>query len=313
MNQITEAIKSFLNHCECEKRFSTHTVKAYRLDLSGFSSFLEKLGAEDIAKFTRNDVREYLRSLSTFRPRTQRRRLACVKSLFGYLHREGHLESNPAQSVRMEMRMDRILPRAIGLPKMQALFRASYDFIAGDGSRSAIRDIALLELMFASGMRVSEISDLRLEALDLSAGCVLIRGKGQKERIIPICDEEVLSILRLYGEQRKSLKAQGEFFFSNRNGRRLSEQSIRIILGRVARKADIGKLTPHMLRHTVATLLLEQGVDLRFIQHFLGHSSIVTTTIYVHVSAGSQRAVLTTRHPRKLLGTFTKPPERNEG
>jgi integrase/recombinase XerD len=313
MNPITETIKTYLSHCEREKRFSYHTIKAYKLDLIGFSSFLAERGFVDIAKLSKNEIPEYLRSLSDFRPRTQRRRLATAKSFFGYLHREGHLDINPAQSVRMEIRMDRILPRAIGLSKIQALLRASYDMMINDCSDNALRDIALLELMFASGMRVSEISDLRLDSLDLSAGCVLIRGKGQKERIIPICDEEVLTVLRRYEERRKSLHVQTDLFFSNRTGERLSEQSIRIILCRVARKAGIGKLTPHMLRHTVATLVLDQGVDLRFIQHFLGHSSIVTTTIYVCVAAGSQRAVLTTRHPRKLLGKFLKPSPRNEG
>jgi integrase/recombinase XerD len=169
-------------------------------------------------------------------------------------------------------------------------------------SNLAIRDIALFELLFSSGMRVSEISNLRVGAVDLERRAILVRGKGNKERLIPICDPDVHAALIAYvglpGRQREA----DAFFFINRFGRRLSEQSIRMALKRHAKAAKLEKITPHVFRHTVATMLLEQGVDLRFIQTFLGHSSIVTTTIYAHVNDKSQREVLTHRNPRRLLG-----------
>jgi integrase/recombinase XerD len=157
--------------------------------------------------------------------------------------------------------------------------------------------------MFSTGMRVSEVSNLLVTTVDLDRGAVLVRGKGNKERLIPICDVEVHSALAAYlAIQSAEREADDAFFFTNRFGRRLSEQSIRMALKRHAKAAGLEKITPHVFRHTVATMLLEQGVDLRFIQRFLGHSSIVTTTIYAHVNDKSQRDVLSHRHPRRLLG-----------
>jgi len=164
--------------------------------------------------------------------------------------------------------------------------------------------VALVELMFSTGMRVSEISNLRVTTVDLERKAVLVRGKGNKERLIPICDAEVHSALTAYVAIQGTRQEINAFFFTNRFGRRLSEQSIRMALKRHAKAAGLEKITPHVFRHTVATMLLEQGVDLRFIQTFLGHSSIVTTTIYVHVNDKLQREVLGHRHPRRLLGAL---------
>jgi integrase/recombinase XerD len=189
----------------------------------------------------------------------------------------------------------------------QQLYRKRNSHFRGDQSRDlAIRDVALFELLFSSGMRVSEISNLRVATVDLERGAVLIRGKGNKERFIPICDPEVQSALVAYVANLRAERAEDAYFFANRFGRRLSEQSIRMALKRHAKAAGLEKITPHMFRHTVATMLLEQGVDLRFIQTFLGHSSIVTTTIYAHVNDKSQREILNCRHPRRLLGSLLR-------
>jgi integrase/recombinase XerD len=211
--------------------------------------------------------------------------------------------------LRLDIRLGRQLPRTVGLSTLQALFRQVYVKRNGHAGRTrsynlAIRDVALFELMFSSGMRVSEISNLRVEAVDLERDAILVRGKGNKERLIPICDIEVISALAAYAGNHLIGRNPNDFFFINRFGRRLSEQSIRMALKRHTKAAGIEKITPHVLRHTVATMLLEQGVDLRFIQTFLGHSSIVTTTIYAHVTDKSQREILNHRHPRRLLGAL---------
>lgn len=307
MQSLNDSIQAFLNHCEFERNFSGHTVKAYRLDLAQFTRFTAQQGKPSaFAQVDRVLIRAYTRTLHHYKPRTQRRKLAVLKSLFGFLEREGVLDANPAKNLRLDIRLGRILPRTVSLSFLQAFFQQVY---ANRSSRAeqtqacqlAIRDIALFELMFSTGMRVSEISNLLVTTVDLDRGAVLVRGKGNKERLIPICDDQVHSALIAYVALKAPGHEAGAFFFTNRFGRRLSEQSIRMALKRHAKAAGLEKITPHVFRHTVATMLLEQGVDLRFIQTFLGHSSIVTTTIYAHVNDKSQRDVLTNRHPRQFL------------
>jgi integrase/recombinase XerD len=308
MQSLNDSIKAFLNHCEFERNFSSHTVKAYRLDLCQFTRFAVQQGKSSaVAQVDRTLIREYTRTLHHYKPRTQRRKLAALKSMFSFMEREGLVESNPARNLRLDIRLGRTLPRTMSLSTLQAFFRELYakrnaGMRQARCSKLAIRDIALFELLFSSGMRVSEISNLRMSTVDLEKGAVLIRGKGNKERMIPICDSEVRSALEVYLRSEGMTRGSDAHFFRNRFGRRLSEQSIRMALKRHARTANLDKITPHVFRHTVATMLLEQGVDLRFIQTFLGHSSIVTTTIYAHVNDKSQREVLTHRHPRRLFG-----------
>jgi integrase/recombinase XerD len=321
METAQNNVAAFLTHCEFERNFSQHTIKAYRLDLAQFTRFATvNARLAEVSQINRTALREYSRTLHHYKPRTQRRKLAAVKSLFAFLEREGLIEVNPTRTLRLDIRLGRLLPRIMSLPTLQRFFRQLY---SAPGSRVsskhskdlAIRDIALFELLFSSGMRVSEISNLRVATVDLERRAVLVRGKGSKERLIPICDPEVHAALVAYAATRRADSHGEDFFFTNRFGRRLSEQSIRIALKQHTTAAGLQKITPHVFRHTVATMLLEQGVDLRFIQTFLGHSSIVTTTIYAHVNDHSQRLVLNHRHPRRLLGVLHKPPDRqsNEG
>lgn len=308
MQSLNDSVQAFLNHCEFERNFSGHTVKAYRLDLCQFARFtVQQRKSDVVAQIDRALIRDYTRTLHHYKPRTQRRKLAALKSLFGFLEREGVLDANPARNLRLDIRLGRILPRTVSLSFLQAFFRHVYAMRRSriEQTRAchlAIRDVALFELMFSTGMRVSEISNLLVTTVDLDRGAVLVRGKGNKERLIPICDDQVRSALIAYVAVQGPRREVEAFFFTNRFGRRLSEQSIRMALKRHAQAAGLEKITPHVFRHTVATMLLEQGVDLRFIQTFLGHSSIVTTTIYAHVNEKSQRDVLNRRHPRRLLG-----------
>lgn len=310
MQILQDCIAVFLNHCEFERNFSGHTIKAYRLDLGQFTRFtIAQCRCTDASAINRGHLRDYTQSLRPYKPRTQRRKLATLKSLFGFLEREGLVDPNPTRNLRLDIRVGQSLPRTVSLSTLQALFRAVYANCSSRGKRTkacilAIRDVALVELMFSTGMRVSEISNLRVTTVDLERKAVLVRGKGNKERLIPICDAEVHSALTAYVAIQGTRQEINAFFFTNRFGRRLSEQSIRMALKRHAKAAGLEKITPHVFRHTVATMLLEQGVDLRFIQTFLGHSSIVTTTIYVHVNDKLQREVLGHRHPRRLLGAL---------
>lgn len=310
MAQLQDSITTFLQHCQFERNLSPHTLKAYRLDLNHFSSFAESAGCDaEVGSIGRLVVKKYLQTLSAFKPRTQRRRMAALKSCFGYLEREGTIPESPIANFRLNIRLGRSLPRTVGLSTLNGLFEKVYagqnDVGPDDVARHhSCREVALFELMFSSGMRVSEISNLSTDAVDLIRASVLVKGKGSKERIIPIPGKQVCVALAKYSAIRDKVYPQSKFFFANRQGKRLSEQSIRIALARLTKAAGVTRMTPHVFRHTVATMLLEQGVDIRFIQNLLGHSSIATTTIYLHVNQKSQRDILTQYHPRHLLSNF---------
>jgi integrase/recombinase XerD len=173
--------------------------------------------------------------------------------------------------------------------------------LSGYAYREAVRNIAVLELLFATGARVSEIANLRYESIQLTNGQLIIRGKGDKERIIHICSQEVLSALQHYLSLfQDEIEAAGGWFFINRIGNKLSDQSIRNLVKQNARQAGLTRrVTPHLFRHSFATLLLEKDVDIKYIQSLLGHSSILTTQIYTHVNAAKQKKILETKHPRK--------------
>lgn len=168
--------------------------------------------------------------------------------------------------------------------------------------RVATRDIAVLEILFSTGVRVAELCNLKREDIDISRGVVRVIGKGKKERLIPICNSETLDALHDYFQIFKQEILKKGYFFLNRLNNRLSEQSVRCIVRKHSETLQIdGRITPHMFRHSIATLLLENGVDIRYIQTFLGHSSITTTQIYVHVNEKAQRKILSAKHPRRFL------------
>ena len=296
---LKDAKELFLNDCRHRRKLSEHTLKAYQLDLLALARFVAtSFPDDDLNRIDRACINAYLNKLGHCKARTIRRKLAAIKSLFAFLVREGLRSENPSQQMRLDVRTGRSLPRTVSVPVLQTFFGHLYARgrrLAKNGGRRAqhiIQEIALFELMFSSGMRVSELSRLQIQSLDLERGVVLVTGKGNKERLISICDEEVRTALLRHQQIRRQVSEPADSFFVNRAGNRLSEQSIRFTLRRYAHSAGLDKITPHVFRHTVATMLLEQGVDLRFIQIFLGHSSITTTTIYVHVTEKSQREIL---------------------
>lgn len=302
MTTQTDHIHGFLEFCSTERRLSPHSVKAYRLDLKFFRTYL-KNDRPDWGSITPDTIRDYVRSLAALKPRSIKRRVATIKSFFVFLRNSGAIAINPLEHFRSGIRLGKSLPRIINRKQVGSLLRHHYpsNHAKNTLSKKEIRDRALLEILFGTGMRVSEVSNLPVAAVDLSSDRIWVAGKGNRERVIPIVSAELSAALKEH--IRSNADSRSKFLFNNRAGRRLSEQSIRNILRKAATTLKLGRITPHMLRHTVGTLLLEQGVDLRHIQRLLGHSSIVTTTIYVDVSEHSHRSVLRKRHPRSLFST----------
>lgn len=216
------------------------------------------------------------------------------------------LPENPFVKLDIRFREARLLPKTIPFHLIQQFLSTLYAQKELAKSQyqlhCCIRDIAIIELLFATGMRISELCSLKPSAIDLTSGNVRIYGKGAKERILQVGNPDVLSALLLYKDTfQKEMDACG-YFFVNRLMHQLSDQSVRHMIDRYARLAGIGQhITPHMFRHSFATLLLEQDVDIRYIQRMLGHSSISTTEIYTHVSNVKQKDILYHKHPRNLM------------
>ena len=307
METLNSAIEWFIDHCANHRKLSAHTLKAYRHDLGRFRAFISLPSNENnpipIASVDQNMVQRWLANMNEAKPRTVRRRLATVKSMFASLERHGNVVTNPLWRLRSEVKVGKSLPRVIARSTARSLLRSPHkEAVANPLANSQLsQEIALLEMLFSTGMRVSEVVATNIKQVDMARLVISVHGKGNREREIPIACDALVEALQSQVNQRCLHGATDGPLFVNRRGSRMSDQSVRLILRKRAVRIGARRITPHMLRHTIATLLLEDGVDLRHIQRLLGHSSITTTTIYVHVSEQSQRRVLARRHPRNKM------------
>lgn len=299
MQTIQQKIARYLQDCEFQKGLDTKTLKAYRIDLMQFAAFEE----QGKLLLDRDGVMAYITSLhQSYKPRSVRRKIASLKAFCSYLEYEGLLEESPFNRLRLKLDPPLILPRTIPLPDIEGILTTAYQAKKGMLGGMALRDVAILELLFATGIRVSELCALKPNDVRLEEGEIIIYGKGAKERFVQIANLAVLQILQEYRTAFATAIEQVGNFFVNRLNRPLSDQSVRSIVRKYARLAGLEQhITPHMFRHSFATLLLEEDVDIRYIQRLLGHSSIVTTQIYTHVTGRKQRDILAAKHPRNQM------------
>jgi len=309
---IAAAIEAFLFHCQYEKNLSPKTLKAYATDLRQFAAHVAGRGVARIAEVDRGVLRGFIREIfSTLAEKSVKRKVATLKALFNYLEREDTVVINPFRKMDVRIREARRVPRTIAWKDIQTFFAHLYRQKAkkaasgGAGYRRLVRDLAIFEILFATGARISEVCGLTVGAVDLDGGRVRIFGKGARERTVDLCDPEVLETLREYQRLMHAPPVvERGYFFPAREGTPVSDQSVRVSLRRYARAAGLDvHITPHMFRHSIATLLLEEGVDIRYIQRILGHSSLVTTQIYTQVHDREQRRILTDKHPRRRIDT----------
>lgn len=298
--KLQDRLEHYLEYCIYRKELDSKTVKAYRIDLNQFFSFV----CCDVPE--RETIERYITELhKKYKQKTVKRKIASVKAFYSYLEEEELLEQNPFRKIKVKFKETIVLPRIIPRDEIEQLLNYMYTYLnglSGIGYKYGLRDVAVVELFFATGARVYEISNIRNESMDLNSGRIRIMGKGGKERYIQISNEAVLEILRkYYAENEKEIKKCGYFYHNNR-GNRYTEQSIRFMLKKYTKKAGIEtKITPHMFRHSFATYLIEEGVDVSCVQQILGHSSIKTTQIYIHVAAKKQADILRERHPRNNM------------
>ena len=298
MNMIKE-MEQYLEFCKYRKELNRNTLKAYRIDLEQYLSFIKK----DFLLKTR--IEEYITELhKKYKQKTVKRKIASIKAFYRYLEEEERLEgSNPFTKIRVKFKETESLPRIIPRNDIERLLNYMYDVMKQSGQEATIyRDLSVIEMFFATGARVYEISNLKIQDIDLDNGIIKLFGKGSKERYVQIGSPEVLEVVKEYYRLNQQKIDKSGFFFVNRQGKRFSEQSIRRMIRKYSCQAGISiHITPHMFRHSVATYLLEEGVDIMYIQKILGHSSIKTTQIYLHIASKKQMEILKERHPRNQM------------
>ena len=303
MNTLDNYIREYLEYCEYRKRLDSKSIKAYKIDLKQYNTFSCNLQEG----LSRNTLDSFITSLhKRYKPKTVKRKIASLKAFFHYLEYKDLLVENPFNKLDVHFREAKLLPKTIPFHSIQKFLSVLYEQKSHAGSeyqlRCCIRDIAVIELLFATGMRISELCSLKPSDLDLENNTVLIYGKGAKERILQLGNPDVLSALISYQDTFKNEINYCGYFFVNKLKHKLSDQSVRFMIKHYAELAGIEQhITPHMFRHSFSTLLLEQDVDIRYIQKMLGHSSISTTEIYTHVSNNKQKDILINKHPRNLM------------
>lgn len=295
-------LTAYFTYCKLQKNLDDKTLKAYRIDLEQFvRQYAQPTGV------SRAEVEQYIEQLmSRYKASTAKRKIAALKAYYRYLVYQEILEHSPFEKIELRIRQEVLLPRTIDRQALGAIFSAAYRELHAAGSpaarRDALRNVAVLELLFASGVRVSELCTITCDHLDLENQVVLIRGKGSRERRIYLASPPVIQALQAYSLVRTPLAPNEPFFFLNRKGKRLSEQSVRRIINRCASLAQqSGHYTPHMFRHSFATYLWDACGDVYEVKEILGHSSIKTTERYVHASFERQKKVLSSMHPRSAL------------
>lgn len=307
MEYLNEAVEDFLIHCRVEKKLSTHTLKAYSLDLKQFANHLtSRQKPLEIDKIDKKILREYLQQLvESSKTKTVKRKIATLKALFNYLEFEDRIGVNPFRKMRIKLKEPLVLPGVMTLLEVKSIFhivyreRQEYSDHTTYTYKSIVRDIVVLELLFATGVRVSELCNLQTRHVNIEQKYIQVNGKGSRERVIQLCSHEIICVLEEYIGLFHPDGSDFQNFFINRLGQRLSEQSVRFMIRKYGEMAGIDRvITPHMFRHTFATLLLEEEVDIRYIQQLLGHSTITTTQIYTHISRNKQKEILSARHPR---------------
>ena len=301
MRNYAEITSEYLNFCRYQKGLNPKTIKAYTIDLRQYYEFNL---CSDFDWFEKAALSEYIYELhKRYKPKTAKRKIACLKAFFHYLELEEVLEINPFNKIQTKFQEPFVLPRTIPLKTIKKLLKTVYQeknkSMSDYRKNVVLRDIAMFEIMFATGMRISEICSLKNDDNDMKNKVIRVYGKGSKERLIQIENTDVINALKEYKNHNHSTT---DYFFTNKFDNRLSEQSVRFMINHYVKLAGIDMhITPHMFRHSFATLLLEEDVDIRYIQQLLGHSSIITTQIYTHISMKKQRNILAKKHPRNKM------------
>lgn len=294
-------LDKFFHYLKTERTYSTFTLIAYGIDIKQFYLFIDqKFGLETLSptQITKHILRSYLGYLKKeeYSANSINRKIACLKSYFGYLYRQNYISINPAKSL-FSLKTERKIPQTLNYNKIKEAIS-----LPDNNSHIGLRDQAILELFYGTGIRLSELSNLKINDVDFVNGLIKVAGKGRKERLIPF-GELAKRALKKYLEvrtefQTKSIHKDTAAFFLSKRGKPLSQRSIQVRVAKYLQQVTTNGTYPHVLRHSFATHLLDEGADLMAVKELLGHSKLSTTQIYTHVSAERLKQIYKQAHPR---------------
>lgn len=285
-------VHKFINYLQIEKNVSNHTVINYKIDLRDFS---ESIKDKPVEQVTHLDVRLFLARMKekNFSKRSMARKMACLRSFFKFLYREGYIKSNPAASL-LTPKVDKKLPLFLSANDAARLLESPEP-----SDDMGLRDRAILETLYSTGIRVSELVGLDKDDIDFISGVLKVCGKGKKERLAPIGDKALRAIKAYFEKIGAADINEKKPVFLNENKKRISDRAVRRIVDKYIRKTSLNEnVSPHTLRHSFATHMLEGGADLRSVQELLGHANLSTTQIYTHVTTDRLKAIYDKVHPR---------------
>jgi len=306
--EIRPTIDRFLHHLEVERNFSAQSLRAYATDLRQFEEFLAERATASLTSVDHLSLRAWLAGMSerNYERRSIARKLASVRSLFRWLHKRGEIADNPTKLLRTP-KLNRVLPSFLDEQQVNALLTAP-----DAGNWSGLRDRAILELLYATGLRVSELVNLDINDLELGRGTLRTMGKGRKERILPLLPSAITAVNTWLGPRSRPPRSKHGIdgsvraVFVNQRGSRLTDRSVRRLIDGYVQQAALNcHVTPHTLRHSFATHLLNHGADLRDVQELLGHAHLATTQVYTHVTTSRMLDVYERAHPS--AGASTDP------
>ena len=291
--KLVRNLDNYFVDCKFRKRLNNKTIKAYKIDLKQFFETVNNL--DDEVK----EINEYIHFLNKkySKHKTVKRKLASVKAFYSYLEYEEIIEYSPFNKVRTKIKEPRVLPKTIQKENIEKIIQYLFDSVSSAKTNFqtiiSIRNIAIIGLLFSTGIRISELCNIKVADINFNEKTLKIFGKGSKERILYIGNETVVEFCKKYKQLNENVD-ENDYFFLNRFGKQISDQSVRILLKNIESELKLTEhITPHMFRHTFATTLLEKDVDISYIQSILGHSSISTTQIYTHVTYFKQIEILT--------------------
>lgn len=317
--KLQEVCENFIKYCQAGKNLSDHTIRAYTLDLNEFKKFFGlSFDVRDFAKEKLQDYLYFLIKTRKLKETSVKRRMACLKAMFSWLEENEAIDINPFHKFKIKIKTPLQLPRSLLKSEINSLLSYPLQALGVNGKENVaiqlktinydsynfglLTILVSVELLYCTGIRVSELAGILVDDIDLAGGSILIRGKGSRQRKVFIIDDKLGELLDIYFSIRLQRGATSQNFLINSRGAPASTQYIRYSLKKTRKNAEIKKhITPHMLRHSAATHLLESGVDIRFVQRLLGHQSISTTQLYTHVTDTSLKDVLLKLHPRKGL------------
>lgn len=295
--ELEKQLESYYEDCKFRKRLNEKTIKAYTIDLNQYLEFITT------TEINQKIINEYIHYLNKkyLKYKTIKRKIASVKAFCSYLEYEEIIDYSPFNKIKTKIKEPKLLPKTIQKDYIDKIIHLLLKDLKNSKTefqkKISLRNITLISVMFSTGIRVSELCNIKLKDIDLLEKKLKIFGKGSKERILYLGNSNVVQLCQMYLTYNNTCK-KNEYFFLNKFNKKLSEQTVRILLKKIESELELSThITPHMFRHTFATTLLEKGVDIRYIQNILGHSSISTTQIYTYVTYSKQKEILTNKNP----------------